>query len=267
MASMQWLERIKRIRHLSTILRDKSDSYSKIRAIQSLALEGKQAIPLLVEATHDQNYLVRGSALISLGEIANQKTIKLIQKSLKDDNSHVRGCAIEALGNLKHKESAMLLIGLLEGTGTQDVAIVALGKIDDMRAIEPIKKIMLENSSLKTRQAAASSLQSLGWEPENKHEKTVFFTALGDWAQVLTLGDSVVEHLLVELKESYGHHQLEVAKTLGLLGNNIGISHLISISTAKDKGVAFITSNKYLTEILEQSSSLISTEKLEELSQ
>ena len=75
-------------------------------AIEAITKFGGIALPKLMQALQDSNWVKRNSAIISIGNISNSnpkevaKTIVLLLDCLKDSNSIIRATAAQTLGKI-----------------------------------------------------------------------------------------------------------------------------------------------------------------------
>lgn len=122
----------------------------------------------LMEALHDADKHVRWSALRALGHFDDPRVEDAALGMLKDEA--VRKAAVIALGERRSAKGVMPLIALL--SENDDVALSsaeALGKIGDMRAVDPLidalmdkfKRKRLLNYDIDLRMIAAKSLGSM----------------------------------------------------------------------------------------------------------
>ena len=86
----------------------KDDNGLRKQAIDALAKIGLSAIPHLIDALKDQNWMTRNSAAICLGEMSNHHnnlviTISPLIGALNDSQSTVRGSAAISLGKIYKK--------------------------------------------------------------------------------------------------------------------------------------------------------------------
>ena len=71
--------------------------------------EDKKVIPYFVEATGDEDFVVRKVAVRALGELQSEDELDSIAKCLEDEDWGVRLAAIQALGDLATDESIKLI--------------------------------------------------------------------------------------------------------------------------------------------------------------
>lgn len=121
------------------------------------------------------------------GEMGNRQAVEFIIPALKDENIHVRGAAIEALG-----------------------------EIGDVRAIEPLVCILKdEKQQHQVRKKVAKALDKLAWKPQNDVERVWYLIAAMRWNEIVNLGESAVEPLIVTLKDKDPAIRISAARVLG----------------------------------------------------
>ena len=183
----------------------KNDEFSGVRwkAAEALAKHGPAAVDVLVGALRHEDDDVRWKAAVALGEIGDPRAIDPLILLLCDEDRFVKSHAALALGSIGEPAVKPLLHALSEGDGNlRWGAAIALGKIRDSRAIEPLIRALADKYE-NVRAESASSLAAIG-KP-----------ALGP--------------LLRFLKFSEGPERLEVVTALGELHDTDAIQPLIQI--------------------------------------
>ena len=165
----------------------------RMQAVSSLARLGENALQPLIDLLNDKNadWGTRGDAAMALGQIKNNQAVPTLLVALGDDNNYIRRIAVESLGKIGNKRAFWRLIITLEdedwmvreavpnalGNLGKEVielliftlnnksclvrmgVIQALGKIGDVRALEPLQKILNDESELlEVRALAKQSL-------------------------------------------------------------------------------------------------------------
>jgi HEAT repeat protein len=183
----------------------KNDEFSGVRwkAAEALSKLGSPAVPVLIGALRHDDDDVRWKAAIALGEIGDPQAIGPLIILLCDEDRFVKSHAALALGAIGEPAVDPLLTALREGDGNlRWGAAIALGKIRDPRAIEPLIRALADKYE-NVRAESASSLAAMG-KP-----------ALGP--------------LLRFLKFSDGPERLEVVTALGELHDTDAIQPLIQV--------------------------------------
>jgi HEAT repeat protein len=101
------------IRKLVTAL-SSPDDLTRVKARRELVATGKPALPLLVEALRDPNYLVRWEAVKALGEIGDPETSPALVKALEDEEFEVRWLAAKGLVGMNVKGLKPLFEALIQ---------------------------------------------------------------------------------------------------------------------------------------------------------
>jgi HEAT repeat protein len=112
----------------------------------------------------------RRTAVMKLGMVGGEDAVRALIMTVRNDHEDLiaRGRAALMLGKLRDMRAVEPLIRALEAPGfkTPIYAAEALGKIGDRRAIEPLLNVL--NSGNDTLQeAAAEALKRLGYLPES----------------------------------------------------------------------------------------------------
>jgi len=97
----------------------------------------KDEIEIQIDLLKDQDWAVRREAVITLGEMGDERCVEPLVRSLRDGDWQVREVAIEALG-MVGPPAVELLIKQLRDWDIRKYAIKALGKIRDERVLEPL---------------------------------------------------------------------------------------------------------------------------------
>ncbi|CAN5914787.1 c-type cytochrome [soil metagenome] len=120
------------------------------RAQFALADRGAEAIDTLSRAAEDENVLTRLHGVWGLGQVGRSEegALEIVVGKLNDPDAHVRGQAAKVLGDTGRAEAVDRLIVLLkdEAPRVRLYAAIALGKIRESRAFEPIVEMLLENA-------------------------------------------------------------------------------------------------------------------------
>jgi HEAT repeat protein len=141
------LTALARMGNLTPLKAALTDVFPEVRskAVHTLGLVGAQdAIPELLELLRtDPEHQVRAEAAWSLGEIASTERIEPLIQALEDPAIEVRWAAAQALGKCRATLALEPLCQILQSSGEgylvdirlQQMAVSALGKIGDLRAI------------------------------------------------------------------------------------------------------------------------------------
>jgi HEAT repeat protein len=91
-----------------------SDDLARTRACKSLIATGRAAVPLLVEALENSNYLGRWEVIKALGEIGDPTAAPALVRALEDKKFEVRWVAAEGLTKMDIAGLKTLLQALIK---------------------------------------------------------------------------------------------------------------------------------------------------------
>lgn len=187
------------VRPLLNAIRD-SDIYQE--ATDALAQFGASAVEPLVDALQDRNLPVRNAAAQALGHTGDPRAAKVLLRELRGPNSRLREeTIVSALVQIGTPIVDMLI---KEITGDWSLyrfnaAIEALGRIGDMRAVEPLTAA-LKMHYAGTREAAAGALDRLGWQPGRDETGAIFCIVRKKWDRCVEIGVPAVRSLVATLQ-------------------------------------------------------------------
>lgn len=118
----------------------------------------KDEIDIQIDLLNDPDWVVRREAVITLGEMGDERCVEPLAKALRDGDWQVREVAVEAMGQVGSPAVEMLL-KLLRDWEVRKCAILALGKIRDERVLDPLM-LQLRNDEFKDD--AINALVELG---------------------------------------------------------------------------------------------------------
>ncbi|MEC4890178.1 MAG: HEAT repeat domain-containing protein [Nitrospira sp.] len=130
-------------------------------ATDTVALEEervKDEIEIQIDLLSDPDWVVRREAVITLGEMGDERCVEPLARALRDGDWQVREVAIEALGQVG-SPAVDTLLKLLRDWDVRKYAIGALGKIRDERVLDPLMQ-QLKNDEFKDD--AINALVELG---------------------------------------------------------------------------------------------------------
>jgi len=84
---------------IETLTND-SDPQHRYYALSALGTLGEENLPLIIDATTDENEYVRAEACYCLGEIGNQSALEALGRALSDSDESVRKNAQEAIDKI-----------------------------------------------------------------------------------------------------------------------------------------------------------------------
>ncbi len=127
----------------------------------TVALEEEQVkdeIDIQIDLLNDPDWVVRREAVITLGEMGDERCVDPLARALRDGDWQVREVAIEAMGQVG-SPAVETLLKLLRDWEVRKYAIAALGKIRDERVLDPL---MLQLRSDEFKDDAIDALVALG---------------------------------------------------------------------------------------------------------
>jgi HEAT repeat protein len=142
----------------------------KVKAVReeaagSLARIGKASIPSLAAALRHEEWLVRLHAVEALGKLGSSEAVEpLLFALFNDRDSAVREDIVRALGDIGDGAAVEFLFRVLDEPGLRPLAVEALGKIKDSRAVPVLQDIVAG----KGRPEASRSVAGCGdqWSEE-----------------------------------------------------------------------------------------------------
>ena len=135
---------------------DSTQSELLARAESGLADQGavaldeeqiKDEIDIQIDLLKDPDWVVRREAVITLGEMGDERCVEPLARALRDGDWQVREVAIEAMGQVG-SPAVETLLKLLRDWEVRKYAILALGKIRDERVLDPLM-LQLRNDEFK----------------------------------------------------------------------------------------------------------------------
>ncbi len=183
----------------------------------------KDEIDIQIELLNDSDWVVRREAIITLGEMGDERCIEPIVRCLPDGDWQVREAAIEALA-LIGSPAVELLLRYLRDYDARKSAIKALGKINDERVLDPLIS-MMRNDEFKDDatlaltelgKPAVGRLLELLKDPEEVTRKQAIL-ALGEIKD-----ESCVDALIESLKDPDWFTRLSAASALEKIGDPRG---------------------------------------------
>ncbi len=97
----------------------------------------KDEIDIQIDLLQDPDWVVRREAIITLGEMGDERCVEPVVRSLRDGDWQVREAAVEAVAEVGAPAVEMLLRYLRDWESRKYV-IRALGKINDERVLDPL---------------------------------------------------------------------------------------------------------------------------------
>jgi len=164
----------------------------------------KDEIDIQIDLLSDPDWVVRREAIITLGEMGDERCVEPLARALRDGDWQVREVAIEGLGQVG-SPAVDTLLKLLRDWEVRKYAIAALGKIRDERVLDPLI-LQLRNDEFKDD--AIDALAALG-EPS-------------------------IEKLIETLRDKDENVRKRAVRALGKIKGNGAIDPLIAMVGDKD---------------------------------
>jgi HEAT repeat protein len=178
-----------------------------VGAQDTVALEEEQVkdeIDIQIDLLNDPDWVVRREAVITLGEMGDERCVEPLARALRDGDWQVREVAIEALGQVG-SPAVDTLLKLLRDWDVRKYAILSLGKIRDERVLDPLMQ-QLRNDEFKDDAINA----------------------------LVELGEPAVSRLIAALKDKDENVRKSAVLALGRIKNSEAIDPLIQMLGDKD---------------------------------
>ena len=175
----------------------------------------KDEIDIQIDLLNDTEWVVRREAIITLGEMGDERCIEPIVRCLPDGDWQVREAAIEALAMIG-SPAVDLLLRYVRDYDARKPAIKALGKINDERVLDPLISFMRSDefkddatwALAELGKPAVGRLLELLKDPEEVTRKQAIL-ALGEIKD-----ESCVDALIESLKDPDWFTRLSAASAL-----------------------------------------------------
>ena len=148
---------------LAALLTGSQDVEARWWAARALAETGREAaVGPLIEALDDTNPDVRACAALALGHIGSGSAALALAARLADDSAFAAGIAADALSMIGPAAVEALIASLqAPQASARLLAVRALGRIGDERAVEPLCRL-LDDPSYLVRYHVEEALEALG---------------------------------------------------------------------------------------------------------
>jgi len=183
----------------------------------------KDEIDIQIDLLDDSDWVVRREAVITLGEMGDERCVEPLVRCLRDGDWQVREASVEAVAMIGSPAVDMLLRYVRDYDARKPV-IKTLGKINDERVLDPLISFM-RNDEFKddaTRaltelgKPATSRLLELLKDPDETTRKQAIL-ALGEIKD-----ESCVDSLIERLKDDDWFTRLSAASALEKIGDPRG---------------------------------------------
>jgi hypothetical protein len=135
------------------------NTFIRLYAAEALGdINDRVAVNPLINALNDKEFLVRSKAVEALGKIGDDRAVKPLLRMVNDRDKGVRNIVFETLCDYRFVEAIISVLDDKE-RDTCINAIKILEKVDDVRAVEPIMK-MVYDPDAEIRNTAALALKN-----------------------------------------------------------------------------------------------------------
>lgn len=225
-----------------------NSEYEEIRkgAIVALGIIGEPARPQLLAALVHPSYRIRYGAALSLdrtGWVPQgdrerfrylyatgqwQELVKMrkaavspLLGALEDGHYAVRrdaALALSSIGDLRAVEPLQRLLITDSEETVRAAAAEALGLLADDQAI-PVLRVAVRDHAHSVRMAAALALARINWTPDDKQEQMALLVATEQWSQLIRHGAAAVSVLIAALGDEYFGIRTGAAEALCRIGD------------------------------------------------
>ena len=183
----------------------------------------KDEIDIQIDLLNDSDWVVRREAIITLGEMGDERCVEPIVRCLRDGDWQLREASIEALAMIG-SPAVELLLRYIRDFDARKPVIKTLGKINDERVLDPLISL-LHNDEFKDD--ATWALAELGKPAVGRLLELLKNPDEGIRKQaILALGEikdaSCVDALIESLKDTDWFTRLSAASALEKIGDPRG---------------------------------------------
>jgi len=215
---------------LIAAIKDNDARVQRYAATAQGRLGDKRAVEPLIAALKDNDASMRQSAASALGRLGDERVFEPLVAALKDNDASVRQSAASALGRLRWQPATDLEQAYYLVASQKWAELVKLGP----SAVEPLIAVLKDNDA-GVRRSVAEALAELDWQPATDLQRAYYLVALQKWAEVVKLGPSAVEPLLVAF-ETRGREVADVQTSAREALTQIGpLAVEPTIAALKDK--------------------------------
>ena len=196
------------------------------------------------------------SALVKIGKPCAGRLLEILNDEKNEHSMRLISASI--LSEIGEKDATKTLLTWLEydespeKTAFKETAVIALGKLGDPAAIEPLikmlktpyrnpgqKKIVEILGKYKDDRVikelinllsdyflsgdASAALKTLHWKPANQQESAAYYAAAGQWSECVKIGNAAVEPLIKALRS----WNPDLVKALGEIGDQRAVEPLV----------------------------------------
>jgi HEAT repeat protein len=198
-----------------TFLRFSGSSLSDIDRLRE-----RGDIPAIIHILEDKDPTVQWHAAEVLGMLGETATPFLIE-ALYSPHGTVRLGAIEALSTIRDIRAVQPLIRVLYHDALSEMrwaAALALGEIGSLEAVPALVQL-LRDANRYIRYGSAEALLKLGWQPENEMDRIYHLIALQDWDSLRDYGSAATMPLMDIFRDNDPATRSAIVSILGEIGD------------------------------------------------
>ena len=183
----------------------------------------KDEIDIQVDLLKDSDWVVRREAVITLGEMGDERCIEPLIRCLRDGDWQVREAAVDAVAMIGSPAVEGLIL-YLRDWDARKYTIKALGKINDERVLDPLISL-LKNDEFKddaTWALAELGQPAVGKLIECMEDKDEFVRRQSILALGAIKDSAAVDTLIEKLKHEDWFTRLNAASALEKIGDQRG---------------------------------------------
>ncbi len=154
--------------NLSSMVSRDDNSEARLKSIEEAGtLNEPEAVNLLIEGLRDRNSSIRIRAAEALGNYNHTLSKDALIRALGDENSQVSDQAKISLVRIGVSAVVPLILALKVKNSTHRANVAqVLGRLEDSRAIGPLRQLQLESNNSEIQTKVAYALRKLDWKTE-----------------------------------------------------------------------------------------------------
>lgn len=207
------VEKLKEKHNISGLIKaldyQKEAHVVRAAAIALGQLGAHEALGALTALAATPEPTIREGALWSLGQLGDPRTLTVLLAALNDPEDSVCKAAVAALGMLGQPDAIEPLLQTLSQRNTlSGEVLLTLGQLGkplepaerQARIVEPIAPLLMAHDR-HLRAAAAQSLDTMGWQPDQSAPAAAYWLAKEQWDRCVAMGAPAAPILIATLKD------------------------------------------------------------------
>lgn len=194
-----------------------------------------RAVAPLIAALQDGFAAVRDGSATALGQMG-ALAVQPLLTALRGQDLAVRKGATQALVKIG-PPAIEPLIAALEDPLLRGMAVTMLGRIGDVRAVEPLIAVLRADTE-PVRRSAAETLDLLSWTPDSGAAGAAYWAAKGQWHKCVEIGRPAVETLIDALRHPDSLVRQLATRGLGQIRDLRAVEPLIAALKGREDGRA-----------------------------